>query len=242
MFDCEVAATNIHKILLIKEVEKRPILWDLIDEKHFDAVFIKNAWNSVGETINRSAWKSLCDSYRYHCKVAGKISGSAGGVGPQQPRANDAVEWHLAPYMSFLPEMSSQMRNIIASFRETDLDESNSSFDSIIEFDSTQIDADASTSCGDSSYSYKRKLEQPTPETDKVIGVLETKIAKQESIMQRPEPTPLHSIVRYWDERLSEMSPEEAEDAEQEMTQVLWKHTNAAKKKMNNNNNNTYNN
>ncbi|KAM8701450.1 hypothetical protein ACLKA7_000082, partial [Drosophila subpalustris] len=105
-----------NKILLINEVEKRPILWDLTDRKHFDAVCIKNAWKSVAETLNRSedeckvAWKSLRDSYRYHCKVAGKKSGSAGGVGPQQPRANDAVEWHLAPYMSFLPEMSSQRR------------------------------------------------------------------------------------------------------------------------------------
>ncbi|KAM8702124.1 hypothetical protein ACLKA7_017689 [Drosophila subpalustris] len=100
-----------------------------------------------------------------------------------------------------------------------------SSFNSIIEFDSNQLDADASTSCGESSYSYvrnvkKRKLEQPTPERDKVIRVLETMIAKQVTIMQRPEPTPLRSIVRYWDERLSEMSQEEAEAAEQEMTQV----------------------
>ncbi|KAM8703144.1 hypothetical protein ACLKA7_007855 [Drosophila subpalustris] len=218
---------EIHKILLINEVEKRPILWDLTDRKHFDAVCIKNAWKSVAETLNRSedeckvAWKSLRDSYRYHCKVAGKKSGSAGGVGPQQPRANDAVEWHLAPYMSFLPEMSSQRRsgiNLCASQCSLDLDESNSSFNSLIEFDSNQLDADASTSCGESSYSYsrnvkKRKLEQPTPESDKVIGVL------------------ARSIVRYWDERLNEMSQEEAEAAEQEMTQVLWKHTNAAKKK-----------
>ncbi|KAL7723406.1 hypothetical protein ACLKA6_015980 [Drosophila palustris] len=236
------------KILLINEVEKRPILWDLTDRKHFDAVCIKNAWKSVTETLNRSedeckvAWKSLRDSNRYHCKVAGKKSGSAGGLGPQQPRANDAVEWHLAPYMSFLPEMSSQRRtfssgiNLCASQCSLDLDESNSSFNSFIEFDSNQLDADASTSCGESSYSYarnvkKRKLEQPTPESDKVIGVLETMIAKQETILQRPEPTPLRSIVRYWDERLNEMSQEEAEAAEQEMTQVLWKHTNAAKKK-----------
>ncbi|KAL7726597.1 hypothetical protein ACLKA6_010462 [Drosophila palustris] len=66
----------------------------------------------------------------------------------------------------------------------------------------------------------KRKLERPTPESDKVIGVLETMIAKQETILQRPEPTPLRSIVRYWDERLNEMSQEEAEAAEQEMTQT----------------------
>ncbi|KAL7725027.1 hypothetical protein ACLKA6_002990 [Drosophila palustris] len=210
------------KILLINEVEKRPILWDLTDRKHFVAVCIKNAWKSVAETLNRSedeckvAWKSLRDSYRYHCKVAGKKSGSAGGVGPQQPRANDAVEWQRRTFSSGI--------NLCASQCGLDLDECNSSFNSFIEFDSNQLDADASTSCGESSYSYarnvkKRKLEQPTPESDKVIGVLETMIAKQETILQRPEPTPLRSIVRYWDERLNEMSQEEAEAAEQEMTQ-----------------------
>ncbi|KAM8702125.1 hypothetical protein ACLKA7_017690 [Drosophila subpalustris] len=155
------------KILLINEVEERPIFWDLTDKKHFDSAMINTAWESVAETLNRSvtdcklAWKSLRDSYRYHCKVAAnkRRSGSAGGIGPEQPKANDEVEWKLAPYMAFLPELSLQRRGINpstsqANFGELNLVESSCSLSSSMEFEPLQLDADASKSLEAASYSY----------------------------------------------------------------------------------------
>ncbi|KAL7744372.1 hypothetical protein ACLKA6_001761 [Drosophila palustris] len=234
------------KILLISEVEKRPILWDLTDKKHFDSAMINTAWESVAETLNRSvtdcklAWKRLRDSYRYHCKVAAnkRRSGSAGGIGPEQPRAKDEVEWQLAPYMAFLPDLSSQRRGINPSTNQAlSLDDSSCSLSSTMEFEPIQLDADASTSLEAASYSYytpnkRRKVEKPKAKSEEVFNMLENVMSKQEEILKSSDPAPpIRTIVRYWDEALQKMDPEQAEETEQAMTQVLWQRQAAYKNK-----------
>ncbi|KAL7725200.1 hypothetical protein ACLKA6_018689 [Drosophila palustris] len=95
----------------------------------------------------KSAWRSLRDSYKYHIKASEKKrakSGSAGGVGPQPPMANEAVEWHLAPYMTFLPELSMQRRTYC------------SALDDVPSTSQDGLDA-SNTSCENTSaYSYER--------------------------------------------------------------------------------------
>ncbi|KAM8719019.1 hypothetical protein ACLKA7_011683 [Drosophila subpalustris] len=66
---------NVKRIRLIEEVIEGPIIWDLTNKKHFDANFIKSAWESIAEALNKpvqdckSAWRSNRDSCKYHIKL-----------------------------------------------------------------------------------------------------------------------------------------------------------------------------
>ncbi|KAL7724734.1 hypothetical protein ACLKA6_019803 [Drosophila palustris] len=163
-------------------------------------------------------WKSLRDSYRYHCKVAVKKrrSGSAGGIGPEQPKAKDEVD-------EINPSTSQ------GNFGEQNLDDSSCSLSSTMEFEPIQLDADASTSLEVALYSYatpneRRKVEKAKPKSEEVINMLENVMAKQEEILKSSDLAPIRTIVRYWDEALRDMDPEQAKEMEQAMTQVLWQH------------------
>ncbi|KAL7739819.1 hypothetical protein ACLKA6_003261 [Drosophila palustris] len=56
---------NEERIKLIEKVRERPIIWDLTDKKHFDATYIKSAWESIAEALNKPEpsvfiWYFLC--------------------------------------------------------------------------------------------------------------------------------------------------------------------------------------
>lgn len=108
---CEDFGTDA-KIALILAVQERPVLWDLNDKRHFDSACSKEAWISIGEQFNKSvhecrlAWKSLRDSYRYHQKRAAK----------KKKKGNDEIDWHLAPYLSFLRGTNSKKRSFSNAF------------------------------------------------------------------------------------------------------------------------------
>ncbi|XP_037728699.1 uncharacterized protein LOC119559709 isoform X2 [Drosophila subpulchrella] len=104
------------KVRLIQAVEERPVLWDLVHKKHFDAVFMKRTWEEIALVMDKDynscklAWKSLRDSLKYHNKVRKQKSGSAGGDLLEKPSGKECAEWEFAPYMDFLPDVSSQRR------------------------------------------------------------------------------------------------------------------------------------
>ncbi|XP_034476728.1 uncharacterized protein LOC117783433 isoform X2 [Drosophila innubila] len=238
---------NSDKIQLIQEVEKNRLLWDPSDKKHYDAVYIKSAWENIAEVLNRSvsdcktAWKSLRDSYRYHRSVATrKRQSTAGGAGSEQTKVSDGVEWHLAPYMAYLAKVSSQKRTSESTpvdesastsqdpSIEPDLDcsipESNSSQCSNNDIDEVPIDGDASTSSDASSESFpnkKRNLQLATNSGD-VLDMLENFISEQKEKFERTEPIPLRPVIQYWDGILNEIQPKYAKEAERAVTQLLW--------------------
>ncbi|KAL7731392.1 hypothetical protein ACLKA6_001417 [Drosophila palustris] len=249
---------NEERIKLIGEVQQRPILWDLTDKQHFDAIFIKCAWESVAEALKKpvqdckAAWRSLRDSYKYHIKASDrkrKKSGSAGGVGPQPPRANDTIEWHLAPHMAFLPDLSTQRRTYSSGLDDsasssqgcksnaTDwepLADSNSSFCSLDTSQANAVEEDVEqnkTSCDNtSSYSYQenpsKRAKLDTIESSKeVIGKLGQLIDRQVNMLSGSSSGVISAAV-YWSDIIKGFQPEKAQRATQAVTKLLWEFEN----------------
>ncbi|KAM8701825.1 hypothetical protein ACLKA7_000674 [Drosophila subpalustris] len=87
-----------------------------------------------------------------------------------------------------------------------------------MEFETIHLDVDASTSLEAASYSYytpnkRRKVEKPKAKSEEVINMLENVMSKQEEILKSSDPAPpICTIVRYWDEALQKMDPEQAEE------------------------------
>ncbi|KAL7723541.1 hypothetical protein ACLKA6_000129 [Drosophila palustris] len=245
---------NEERIRLIEEVRERPIIWDLTDKKHFDATFIKSARESIAEALNKpvqdckSAWRSLRDSYKYHIKASEKKrakSGSAGGVGPQPPMANEAVEWHLAPYMAFLPELSMQRRTycsalddvpstsqgIIPEGSNWDLQfEANASMDaSQASYVEDGLDA-SNTSCENTSaYSYERASKRAKVDktgSKEVFSQIHTLIDKQVEMLSVARSGALPAAL-YWSDIIRGFEPEMARRATNAVTQMLLNFENA---------------
>ncbi|KAL7739177.1 hypothetical protein ACLKA6_011932 [Drosophila palustris] len=245
---------NEERIRLIEEVRERPIIWDLTDKKHFDATFIKSAWESIAEALNKpvqdckSAWRSLRDSYKYHIKASEKKrakSGSAGGVGPQPPMANEAVEWHLAPYMAFLPELSMQRRTycsalddipstsqgIIPEGSNWDLQfEANASMDARqASYVEDGLDA-SNTSCENTSaYSYERASKRAKVDktgSKEFFSQIHTLIDKQVEMLSVARSGALPAAL-YCSDIIRGFEPEMARRATNAVTQMLLNFENA---------------
>ncbi|XP_034489075.1 zinc finger protein 880-like [Drosophila innubila] len=115
------------KIRLIAAVRVRRLLWDMLDSEHNDMMGVKEAWQSVGSEIGRDpndckvAWRSLRQSYRYHCKAANsrlKI-GEDDDEGEVDPLETRDIQWVFADHMAFLKEMSKEKRSDSVALDET---------------------------------------------------------------------------------------------------------------------------
>ncbi|XP_034472438.1 uncharacterized protein LOC117780133 isoform X2 [Drosophila innubila] len=240
------------KIALIEAVHEKRLLWDVEDKRHFDGVFVKQAWQGVADSLNKNvnackmAWKSIRDSYRYHCKSSEKKqaqSARAEGAQSEQPK----VYWHLAPYLSFLPDLNSKRRTFNSAFeveestsQDKTLDPFESqateavqeylSFSNLFDVDDSQLDADASISNHESTHSIEenpkkiRKVEKSAEVAQEVI------ISKPSECLDPLETslsTPVRSVVLYWESILNKMDPKVAEAAERAVTKLLWKYAKA---------------
>ncbi|XP_034114773.2 zinc finger protein 699-like isoform X1 [Drosophila albomicans] len=106
------------KIRLIAAVRLRRLLWDVRDSEHKDLTCVKEAWQSVGAEMGREAneckvaWRSLRQSYRYHCKAANSRfnvdcdSDDDVDKGDVDPLETPDIHWEFATHMVFLQEMS----------------------------------------------------------------------------------------------------------------------------------------
>ncbi|KAL7726117.1 hypothetical protein ACLKA6_002587 [Drosophila palustris] len=196
----------------------------------------------------KSAWRSLRDSYKYHIKASEKKrakSGSAGGVGPQPPMANEAVEWHLAPYMAFLPELSMQTRTycsalddvpstsqgIIPEGSNWDLQfEANASMDaSQASYVEDGLDA-SNTSCENTSaYSYERASKRAKVDktgSKEVFSQIHSLIDKQVEMLSVARSGALPAAL-YWSDIIRGFEPEMARRATNAVTQMLLNFENA---------------
>ncbi|KAM8702403.1 hypothetical protein ACLKA7_007734 [Drosophila subpalustris] len=196
----------------------------------------------------KSAWRSLRDSYKYHIKASEKKrakSGSAGGVGPQPPMANEAVEWHLAPYMAFLPELSMQRRTycsalddvpstsqgIIPEGSNWDLQfEANASMDaSQASYVEDGLDA-SNTSCENTSaYSYERASKRAKVDktgSKEVFSQIHSLIDKQVEMLSVARSGALPAAL-YWSDIIRGFEPEMARRATNAVTQMLLNFENA---------------
>lgn len=45
--------TKEQKILLLQLVQSRPVIWDTRDKKHYDAMYVKTAWEHVADNLNK---------------------------------------------------------------------------------------------------------------------------------------------------------------------------------------------
>ncbi|KAM8701904.1 hypothetical protein ACLKA7_007698 [Drosophila subpalustris] len=176
-------------------------------------------WNAVG----RMAAAIMKDVEEPSRQLSLSLQG--GSQKAEQPKAKDEFEWQLAPYIPFFPELSSQRRGINpstsqANFGELNFDDSSCSLSSTMEFVPIQLEADASTLFEAASYSYatpnmRRKVEKAKPKSEEDINMLENVMAKQEEILKSSDPAPIRTIVRYSDEALRDMDPEQAKETEQ---------------------------
>ncbi|KAL7740222.1 hypothetical protein ACLKA6_002198 [Drosophila palustris] len=231
---------NDDKISLIQAVKEKRVLWDVEDKKHFDGIVLKEAWKTVAKKLNRNtnecktAWKSLRDSYRYHCKRVG-----ADGATSEQPK----VVWHFAPYLTFLPKLSSTRRTFNSAFEVEDastqdrtLDPFESteaykddlSFSNLFDIDESQLEAADTKSCKDSTQSNDnpRKLRK----LDKSAESQEVIVSKHSECLDPLEtssPPSVRPILRYWESILNKMDPKTAEAAERAATNMLWKYVKA---------------
>ncbi|XP_022220340.2 uncharacterized protein LOC111072653 [Drosophila obscura] len=224
------------KLDLIKAVEKRPVIWNLKDRKHFDTIASKSAWESVAAEIKKDAnsckiaWKSLKDSYRYHIKSATKKqlkNGSAGGVQMENPVANESVEWVFAPHMAFLPDLFTQRRTFTSIFfPEEDTESSPVGLDdtAVLETNWSESELNIKQELDDfssSTYSYESKAKKrsvPKNETSasQVCEILEKLVNQQEA-----QAVVMNPVSAYWDYMLSSLPLEDRAEVEDDVTQLI---------------------
>ncbi|XP_022230825.1 uncharacterized protein LOC111079820 [Drosophila obscura] len=228
------------KLLLIKSVEKRPVIWDLANKKHFDSIATKNAWDSVAREINKDvtickmAWKSLKDSYRYHIKSASRSkSGSAGGIQMQNPVANDGDEWMFAPHMAFLPDISAQRRTFAFDFLPKDesssagLDDAAVCGTSYLETQWAAGEKDLEKELDDlssSTYSYERKAKKLSPPKNSSCASHVCDIFGK-FVDQQVNP-----VLAYWDSMLNSLPLEDKAEVDEDITHYFIKKEEVIKK------------
>ncbi|XP_016972801.1 uncharacterized protein LOC108040070 [Drosophila rhopaloa] len=215
------------KIQLIRNVESRPVLWDLSNKSHFDATILKKAWEGIAREMDKDdhscklAWKSLRDSYKYHLKS--KRTKSAEGDPLGKPKGMS--EWDFAPYMAFLPEVTTQRQTTRSCYSEIEeaMEQSYSIDESLNYTEDLKEEAELEVSLELPSYAEerrtakKRKVEQSP--AAKICGILGNYLQQQQNTTI---PTPARPIFVYWESELNSLSPEDAAEVEQKMTRLLW--------------------
>ncbi|XP_034663423.1 uncharacterized protein LOC117898277 [Drosophila subobscura] len=205
-FDCR------DKLKLIKAVEKRNLIWDVANKKHFDSNALRSAWASVGAEMNKdvfsckNAWKSLRDSYRYHMKMVAKGKAPVNNgdadwdpLADAKTRDNISGRWRFAPHMEFL-------------------------------YQSVQNRPLAPVSTVFVGKVVKPKA-SPSPQgmsSPPAIPSPQARIPPQARTASQARPAPqTRPICAYWESELNKLAPEDAETVEQKMTRLLWSETQA---------------
>ncbi|XP_070852729.1 uncharacterized protein [Drosophila suzukii] len=230
---CHQEFSSEEKVSLIQAVEERPVLWDLTHKKHFDAVFMKRTWEEIALVIDKDynscklAWKSLQDSLKYHNKVRKQKSGRAGGDLLEKPSGKECAEWEFAPYMDFLPDVSSQRSRATAisdeiSIEDWTLDSTTISYSAA----EAKLEAALEVEVPEELYTYGGG-KKPTPKKRKLDGVGSPAVAMCNMLgeflqHQRDNTTLSRPILAYWGGELNAMRPEDAARVEKKMTQLLW--------------------
>ncbi|XP_064550110.1 zinc finger protein 836-like [Drosophila montana] len=133
---------NEDKSRLIAAVRVRRLLWDLKDSEHNDLISIKAAWQSVGAEMRRDpqeckvAWRSLRQSYRYHCKTAYtriKIDGED-NEGETDPLETPDIQWEFADDMAFLQDLTRKRNPSSDSIQLDDTTTTNTELDDYTEY------------------------------------------------------------------------------------------------------------
>ncbi|KAL7728397.1 hypothetical protein ACLKA6_005160 [Drosophila palustris] len=123
--------TKLHKTA----VRVRRLLWDKTDSGHNNLKAVKAAWQSVSAEMGRDpndckvAWRSLRQSYRYHCKAANNRFKSGGHDDDDEDDHNDDeaeadpletpdVQWQFFNHMAFLQEVSRVKRSDSVTLEE----------------------------------------------------------------------------------------------------------------------------
>nr|XP_016936262.1 uncharacterized protein LOC108014610 isoform X1 [Drosophila suzukii] len=227
--------TSEEKVRLIQAVEERPVLWDLTHKKHFHAVFIKRTWEEIALVMDKDyngcklAWKSLRDSLKYHNKVRKQKSGSAGGDLVEKPSGKECAEWEFAPYMDFLPDVSSQRSRTTSSGILDEISIEDWTLDSTtISYSAAEAELEAvlEDEVPEELYTYGGR-KQPPPKKRKLNGDGSPAVAMCNMLgeflqHQRANTTLSRPILTYWDGELNAMRLEDAARVEKKMTQLLW--------------------
>ncbi|XP_017967670.1 zinc finger protein interacting with ribonucleoprotein K [Drosophila navojoa] len=142
------------KVQLIAAVKARRLLWDVRHNEHNAVMSIKAAWKSVAADLGRDpqeckvAWRSLRQSYRYHCKTAHtRLQQDDGDMDEADPLETPDIQWEFAEDMSFLQDL---LRNRDQSLESAQLDESSSGNNTLEEYtDMEYLDTAYINNCDD---------------------------------------------------------------------------------------------
>ncbi|XP_037728705.1 uncharacterized protein LOC119557675 isoform X2 [Drosophila subpulchrella] len=210
------------KARLIQAVEERPVLWDLVHKEHFDAVFMKRTWEEIALVMGKDynscklAWKSLRDSLKYHNKVRKQKSGSARGDLLEKPSGKECAEWEFAPYMDFLPDVSSQRRTTSSVISDEISIEDWTLDSTTISYSATEAELEAAIQdeVPEELYTYGGG-KKPPPKKRKLDGDGSPAVAMcnmlGEFLQHEGNNTTLsRPILTYWNGELNSMRPEDA--------------------------------
>ncbi|KAH8293384.1 hypothetical protein KR054_000011 [Drosophila jambulina] len=170
---------------------------------------------------------SLRDSHRYYSKTRLKR-----GV------KTESGEWILASHLDFLPkDFKERGRRSTSKFNPVEREDSESAqdLDGECEETASQAETDISSLIEDAK-DLDKDLSNWTEDLYSSIGKIREKRkelspTKEEEHMSPQKTAPSRPIFAYWESLLNKMSPEDADAAEQQMTQTLWAEIAATKYK-----------
>ncbi|XP_020809780.1 uncharacterized protein LOC110185339 isoform X1 [Drosophila serrata] len=207
-------------VQLIEQVHAHTVLWDVRHKRHLNGAHLKKAWESVAAGLNKdpvickTAWQSLRDSHRYYSKM-GQKKGSSWV----------SSRWSLSSHLSFLPKDNKERwKSSSPTLNPLELEDSLSAQDKDFECEeaASQLETDISSLIEESRH-LDKDLSNWTGDLCSSIGKREElSPIKEEEHKHKPKTSPSRPIFAYWESLLNKMAPEDADAAEQQMTQTLW--------------------